>query len=197
VRRARLDRREFLQRSAALAGAVATGGLLGACGEDESPVTDLGELASTISGRVIAPGDRGYRAARLVWNARYDAARPLAVVEVADAADVRRTVDFARDRGLRLIPRSGAHSFAGYSTGGGVVLDLSRLSDVEVERGGERARLGGGCTTLPAYRALWPHRRAVSGGTCPTVGIPGVTAGGGLGVLSRRHGLTSDKLVGA
>ncbi len=152
MERARLDRREFLRRSAALAGgAVAGGGVLTACGDADSraAMTDFSDLASAISGRVVVPGDRGYRAARLVWNARYDGARPAAVVEVASADDVRRTVDFARDRGLRPIARSGAHSFAGYSTGGGVIVDLRRLDGVEVGRGGQRARLGAGSTTLP------------------------------------------------
>ena len=61
--------------------------------------------------------------------------------------------------------------------------------------GGERARLGAGCTTLDTYRGLWPHKLAISGGTCPTVGVTGLTAGGGLGVLSRRDGLTCDTLL--
>jgi FAD/FMN-containing dehydrogenase len=109
---------------------------------------------------------------------------------------VQTAVDFARGHGLRLVPRSGAHSFAGYSSGdGSLVVDLSRLTGVRVDSGAERARLGAGTTVLPAYRALWPHRRAISGGTCPTVGITGLMAGGGLGFLSRRYGLTCDGLL--
>ena len=138
---------------------------------------------------------RDYRAARLVWNSRYDSARPAAVIRVADAGDVRTAVEFARAHGRRLITRSGGHSFAGYSTGDGLVLDLSGLTDVSFERGGEAATLGAGATTLATYRALWPRKMAISGGTCPTVGIPGLTAGGGLGVLSRQHGLTCDGLI--
>jgi FAD/FMN-containing dehydrogenase len=117
------------------------------------------------------------------------------VIQVADAADVRTVVQFARAHGRRLIVRSGAHSFAGYSTGDGLVLDLSALTAVKIDAGGELARLGAGSTTLPTYRALWQRKMAISGGTCPTVGIAGLTSGGGLGVLSRRHGLTCDSLM--
>ncbi len=199
ITRGRLDRRELLTRGAALAGTIAGGGLLAAYGSGAparaARSVNVADLARTLRGRVVVPGDHDYRAARLVWNARYDAARPSAVVEAADAADVRRVVDFARERELRLVARGGAHSFAGYATGNCLVVDLSRLTAVKVERGGERARIGAGATTLPTYRALWPHRKAISGGTCPTVGVAGVTMGGGLGVLSRHHGLTCDNLT--
>jgi FAD/FMN-containing dehydrogenase len=116
-------------------------------------------------------------------------------VQVANAADVRTAVDFARDHDLQLVARGGGHSFAGYSTSDDLVVDLSGLTSVEVEGGAERARIGPGATTLPTYGALWRHRMALSGGTCPTVGLTGLTAGGGLGVLSRRHGLTCDNLI--
>jgi FAD/FMN-containing dehydrogenase len=195
----RIDRREFLMRSASLAGAVAGGGLMTARGTQARPggskATGIEELAATLDGRVVLPHTPRYRAARLVWNSRYDDARPTAVIQVASAADVRKVVDFARERGRRLVARSGAHSFAGYSTGDGMVVDLSGLTAVEISGDGERARLGAGSTTLPTYRALWRHKKAISAGTCPTVGITGLTAGGGLGVLSRRHGLTCDNLL--
>src|SRR5439155_23801523 len=140
------------------------------------------------NGRVVLPRSPGYRSARLVWNSRFDDARPAAVIQPTDAADVSTVVDFARGHGRRLILRSGGHSYPGYSTGDGLVPDLSGLTAVEVDAGGERVRLGAGATNLPTYEALWPHRMAVCAGTCPTVGITGLTAGGGLGVLSRRHG---------
>ena len=195
----RIDRREFLSRGAALAGGIAGARLLAACGSEapsrQASAADIKELAAALQGEVVVPDAPGYKAARLVWNARYDDARPAAVIRVADAADVRTAVDFARDHDLRLAVRSGGHSFAGYSTGDGLVLDLNRLTAVEVEPGGERARLGAGATVLPTYRGLWREKMAISGGTCPTVGVTGLTAGGGLGVLSRRHGLTCDNLI--
>jgi FAD/FMN-containing dehydrogenase len=192
-----VDRRRFLTQGAALAGAFAGAQLLSACGgkaTSGSRSGDLKELARALRGRTILPQSPDYAAARLVWDSRFDDARPLAVIQVADAADVRTVVHFARAHGLRLIVRSGGHSFAGYSTGDGLVVDLGALTAVEIEPGGEVARLGAGTTTLPTYRALWQRKMAISGGTCPTVGIPGLTCGGGLGVLSRRDGLTCDTL---
>jgi FAD/FMN-containing dehydrogenase len=190
-----LNRRQFLGRGAAVAGALAGGGLLAALGTEAAAKTELDELAAKLRGTVILPASPGYRSARLVWNSRFDGARPAAVIRVADASDVRAVVDFARERQLRLIPRSGGHSFAGYSTGNDLVLDLSALAAVEIDAKRERARLGAGATTLPTYRALWRREMAISAGTCPTVGITGLTAGGGLGVLSRRDGLTCDNLL--
>lgn len=159
--------------------------------------TDLDELAAAIDGDVVAPGSGGYDTARLIWNRRFDDVRPTAVVRVAGAEDVRAVVEFARDLGLPLTPRSGGHSFAGYSTGDGLVVDLGALTSVKVDAASETATLGAGLTLLPTYRALWPHKFAIPAGLCPTVGIAGLTTGGGLGALSRRHGLTCDSLVEA
>ena len=160
-------------------------------------MTDLTELAAAIDGDVIVPGDPRYGTARLAWNSRFDDARPAAVIRVANAGDVAVVVDFARDGGRTPVARSGGHSFAGYSTGDGLVIDLGSLTAVAVDGEGGRARLGSGSTMLATYRALSPHRLAICGGTCPTVGIAGLTAGGGLGVLSRKHGLTCDTLAEA
>jgi FAD/FMN-containing dehydrogenase len=192
-----VDRRGFFKQGARLAGGLAGAQLLSACGGSSTAghrPADLKELSRALRGRTILPQSPGYNAARLVWDSRFDGARPLAVVQVADAADVSTVVHFARAHDLRLIVRSGGHSFAGYSTGDGLVVDLSALTAVAIEPGGEVARLGAGTTTLPTYRALWQRKMAISGGTCPTVGIPGLTCGGGLGVLSRRDGLTCDNL---
>jgi FAD/FMN-containing dehydrogenase len=193
-----LSRRDLLERGALVAGGLAAARLLAACGGSGTTVVsppDLRDLSSALNGRLVLPESHGYRAASRVWNSRFDDTRPLAVVEVADPKDVRTAVDFSRDHGLRPIPRNGSHSFAGYSTGDGLVIDVSRLSSAAVDARGERAHLGAGATVLPAYEALWPRRRAISGGTCPTVGVTGLSAGGGLGVLSRRYGLTCDRLV--
>lgn len=121
---------------------------------------------------------------------------PRAVVEAGSAADVRQTVRFARDNDLHLLARNGRHSFGGYSTAeGAVVVDVSRLDRVSVTDG--KARLGAGATLLPTYRALWPRRAAIPGGTCPTVGVTGLATVGGIGYLTRLHGLTCDSLVSA
>lgn len=157
--------------------------------------TDLDDLAAAIDGDVIDPGSPDYETARLAWNRRFDDARPAAVVRMSGAEDVCTVVEFARDFGLPLTPRGGGHSFAGYSTGDGLIVDLSALTGVAFDARNRTANLGAGLTLLPAYRALWAHEVAIPAGLCPTVGIAGLTAGGGLGALSRLHGLTCDSLV--
>jgi FAD/FMN-containing dehydrogenase len=190
----RLTRRALLERGALLAGSIAAPGFLAACGSGRR--ASLDKLGSSLRGRLVLPQSAGWEQARLLWNARYDGARPRALVEAADTVDVQTAVRFARDHGLRVIARNGRHSFGGYSTAdGAIVVDLSRLNGVTVQA--ETARVGAGLTLLPAYRALWPRRRAIAGGTCPTVGVTGLTVGGGIGVLTRRHGLTCDSLIGA
>lgn len=154
-------------------------------------------LDLAVDGQVIAAAHPEYERERLLWNARFDR-RPLAVVKAASADDVSRVISYARERDLQLVARSGGHSFGGYCVAeGAVVVDVSDLSRVEVSRDGTQARVGAGATLLPIYQALWPHRRAIPGGTCPTVGIAGLTAAGGLGVLGRTHGLTCDSLLEA
>jgi FAD/FMN-containing dehydrogenase len=165
---ASLTRRDLIQRGAVIAGGLASARLLAACGGSgatSASGADLRELAGALRGRLVLPDSRGYDAARLIWSSRFDAARPLAIAQVADSDDVRTAVD------------------------------VSHLTSLEVDSSAERARLGAGATVLPTYRALWPHRRAISGGTCPTVGVTGLTAGRGLGFLSRRYGATCDRLV--
>ncbi len=194
-----LSRRELVQQGALLAGGLSAAQLLAACGGSGSTTTpgDVHDLASSLRGRLVLPGGPAYEAASRVWNSRFDHTRPLAIAQVADAGDVRTAVDFARGHGLRPIARSGAHSFAGYSTGDGLVVDLSGLTAVDVDSAAGTARLGAGSTVLPTYEALWRHRLAIDAGTCPTVGIAGLACGGGLGVLSRRSGVTCDGLVEA
>src|SRR5215212_1807021 len=95
----RLSRRDLLQRGAVLTGGLATAQLLAACGGSGATSTgaaDLHDLASALRGRLVLPDSRGYNQARRVWNSRFDDVRPLAVAQVADARDVRTTVDFAR-----------------------------------------------------------------------------------------------------
>jgi FAD/FMN-containing dehydrogenase len=157
---------------------------------------DLDWLGAALEGRLVPAGSRDYERAHKVWNSRFDGSRPAAIAEVVDAEDIRRVIDFARGHGGRIVARNGGHSYGGYSSGDGViVIDVSRLDTIEVSADARRARIGAGATLLPAYQALSPHRRAIPAGVCPTVGITGLTAGGGLGVLGRLYGLTCDSLT--
>jgi FAD/FMN-containing dehydrogenase len=120
--------------------------------------------------------------------------RPQGIAYCASTDDVRAAVNFARDSGVPLALRSGGHSYGGWSTGSGLVLDVSRLAQVTV-RGGT-ATVGAGARLIDVYAGLARHGAALPAGSCPTVGVAGLTLGGGIGVLSRAWGLTCDNLAG-
>ncbi|HEX4471685.1 MAG TPA: FAD-binding protein, partial [Nocardioides sp.] len=135
-----------------------------------------------------------YDTVRLTQNPRYDGARPLAVLSVAGAQDVATAFSFAQDHGVRVAIRSGGHSYPGWSAGdGALVVDVRPLDQVEWD--GTKVLVGSGASLVQVYDALGTHGRGIPGGSCPTVGIAGLTQGGGVGVLTRAYGLTCDSLV--
>lgn len=151
-------------------------------------------------GSLALPDSSHYGEARLTENPRFDGARPLAVLSVAAGAagmrDVQAAVRFARDHHVPLAIRSGGHSYAGWSSGGdprALVIDLRPLRQVSVS--GTQATLGSGVSLAVAYNALANAGRAIPGGSCPTVGLGGLTLGGGVGVLTRAFGLTADSVA--
>lgn len=153
---------------------------------------DFSMLAGELSGTLLQPGAEGYDQARGVWNLIHDR-RPAAIVQVADADDVRRSVRFARETGLEIAVRSGGHSLAGFSTGDGVlVIDLRRLRDLHIEPETATVSAGAGLTAGEVTAALSAHNLAISFGDTGSVGIAGLTLGGGIGYLARKFGLTID-----
>jgi FAD/FMN-containing dehydrogenase len=193
-----LSRRRFLARGLAF-GAASVGGLAACGGSSKRRLPASGDsafarLARQLEGRVLVPGSPGYDSARLVFNARYDDVRPLAIVEAAGAEDVTRTIAFVQDHGVPLVSRSGGHSLAGYSTGPGIVLDVSHLNRITLAASGASARVGAGAQLIQVLTQLGRADVAVPAGLCPTVGIAGLTLGGGIGRMSRKHGLTLDAL---
>ena len=122
--------------------------------------------------------------------------RPALVLRCASETDVVRGLTFARENGLPVVPRGGGHCFAGRSSTEGLLLDLSPLAAVEVEEDG-LARIGAGARLGRVYAELHRAGRTLPAGCGETVGIAGLTLGGGLGLLGRRYGLTSDRLVAA
>jgi len=159
-------------------------------------VHDLDGLRAALDGDLLIPAAPGYGAARRPALARFWDVCPQAVVRCASARDVARTIGYARDTGTHMVPRGGGHCFAGRSSTEGVVLDLSRLDAITVGSDG-RARIGAGARLAQVYDVLHEHGRTIPAGCGPTVGIAGLTLGGGLGLLGRRHGLTCDALAGA
>jgi FAD/FMN-containing dehydrogenase len=155
------------------------------------------ELRDSFDGRVTAPGDPGYDRARKVFYGKWDR-RPAAVIRPTSAAEVARVVGLARDRGLELAVRSGGHSLAGHSASdGGIVLDLSAMAALEVDRRTGTAWAQTGLTAGAYTKAVGADGLATGFGDTGTVGIGGLTLGGGVGFLVRRHGLTIDSLLAA
>jgi hypothetical protein len=148
-----------------------------------------------LTGHVIWPQDPDYDAARQSFNARFSRF-PAAIVVCDNTTDVQRSVRWARQQGMPLRARSGGHSYEAFSlVDDGLVIDVGGLSEivVDVERG--EAVIGAGVRMLDCYRRLWENGVTIPGGTCPGIGIAGLTLGGGIGFLSRQYGLTCDNLL--
>jgi FAD/FMN-containing dehydrogenase len=156
---------------------------------------DWSALQDAIAGEVILPGSPDYDSARKAAIARFHDVRPQAVVLCATAEDVAETISLARRSGVPAVPRSGGHCFAGRSSSEGIVVDVTPMRSVEVSDG--VAKIGAGALLGDVYDGLRDHGLTMAAGCGPDVGIGGLALGGGLGILGRKHGLTSDQLVGA
>jgi FAD/FMN-containing dehydrogenase len=157
---------------------------------------DVSAFAAGITGSVIRPEDAAFADARLVKNTRYDR-RPSLIVRAANAADVARSVVFARDHELEIAVRGGSHSVAGHSTvDGGIVIDLSAMKGLHIDPERRLAWAQAGLTAGEVTTAAAAHGLAVPFGDTASVGIGGLTTGGGIGWLVRKYGMTIDSLVG-
>jgi FAD/FMN-containing dehydrogenase len=155
------------------------------------------KLRAALNGRVITPDDPGYDKVRSVFYGGIDR-RPALIVRVADATDVSRVVELARESGMELAVRSGGHSGAGHgTTDGGIVLDLRDMKDLKIDVEGRTAWAETGLTTGEYTTAAGAHGLATGFGDTGSVGIGGITLGGGIGYLVRKHGLTIDDLLAA
>jgi FAD/FMN-containing dehydrogenase len=161
-----------------------------------SPIS-LDQLRGGLAGRVVSPSDADYDALRTVMSGAVDA-RPAAIVRVANAEDVSRIVRYARATGTELAVRCGGHSTAGHgTTDGGIVIDLRDLTRIEIHPDDRTAWADGGLTAAEVATATAEHGLAIGFGDTGSVGIGGITLGGGIGYLVRRHGLTIDSLIAA
>jgi FAD/FMN-containing dehydrogenase len=154
-------------------------------------------LRDHLSGHVIVPGDPDYDQARTVFPGGFDL-HPGAIVRVADDRDVARVVTLARETGVELAVRSGGHSGAGHATTeGGIVLDLSEMHTIDIDVDGRTAWAQTGMTAVGYSKAAATHGLATGFGDTGSVGIGGITLGGGIGYLVRKYGLTIDDLLAA
>jgi FAD/FMN-containing dehydrogenase len=157
----------------------------------------LEELRAAMAGPVIAPGDPGYDNARRVWNAGIDR-HPAAIARCDSTADVVAALAFARGQGLEVSVRGGAHNTAGTAVcDDGLMIDLSKLNDVTVDPGPQRAQVGGGALLADLDAASMDHGLAVPAGMISHTGVGGLTLGGGMGWLTREFGLSIDNLLSA
>jgi FAD/FMN-containing dehydrogenase len=150
---------------------------------------------SNVRGQVILPDDAIYKEARTVFYGGFDR-HPVAIVRVKDASDIARVVSLARESGLELAIKSGGHSLAGHSISeGGIVLDLSGMKNLELDTEGRTAWAQTGLTAGEYTAAVGAHGLATGFGDTGSVGIGGITLGGGVGYLVRKHGLTIDDVL--
>lgn len=192
-----MDRRELLEQAGKLAIGASFIGVSPAWAEISSSgpsSAQLKLLARQIHGTVVTPSSHAYAQDRLVFDTLYNSSKPKAVVYCESTADVQKTVHWARKYGVKLVPRCGGHSYAGYSTtSSGVVLDVTRMKAVQ-PHGGGTALVGAGALMIDIYSKLWNRHLMIPGGSCPTVGVAGLTQGGGHGWSGRKFGLTSDNV---
>lgn len=158
---------------------------------------DWVNLGKGLKGELVRPGDGKYDVAHQLFNPRFDNIKPAGIAYCASPEDVKACLDFARRFNLPFTPRSGGHSYAGYSTTTGLVVDMTKLGDVNVDTGAGTATIGGGARLIDVYSVLTDQGVIIPAGSCPSVGIAGLTMGGGIGVLGRKYGLTSDNMLGA
>ncbi|MFN8411137.1 MAG: FAD-binding oxidoreductase [Anaerolineales bacterium] len=157
----------------------------------------ISKLRSSFKGQVIAPGDAEYDLARTVFYGGIDR-HPAVIIKVKNATEVAQVISLAREHGLELAVRSGGHSNAGHSvTEGGIVLDLSLMKDLQIDLESRTAWAETGLTAGEFTTAAAAHGLAVGFGDTSSVGLGGITLGGGVGYLVRKYGLTIDSLLAA
>ncbi|MBM3519057.1 MAG: FAD-dependent oxidoreductase, partial [Alphaproteobacteria bacterium] len=153
-------------------------------------------LMRSLRGRALRPGEGGYDEARRLYNGMIDR-HPALLVRCAGVGDVLKSVRFAREHGILVSVRAGGHNVAGYALcDGGLTIDLSAMRSVVVDPATRRARAEPGATWLDFDTETQAFGLATTGGLVASTGIAGLTLGGGIGWLMRKHGLTCDNLLG-
>jgi FAD binding domain/Berberine and berberine like len=153
------------------------------------------ELRTRFRGALLRPGEDGYDEARRIWNGAIDR-RPALIARSAGADDVAEALRFAGERDLPVSVRGGGHAVAGHAVvDGGMMIDLSLMKAISVDPAARTARAAGGVLWGELDRATQQFGLATTGGLISHTGIAGLTLGGGLGHLMRKHGLTVDNLL--
>ena len=172
-------------------GASAASGGAGFSGPAKT--ADWAALGRDLAGSLVRPGEDDYATAKHLFDPRFDGLHPAGIVYCGTPQDVATCLAFVRRHRVPVAARSGGHSYAGWSSTSGLIVDVTRMAGVSVSGG--TAVVGAGTHLVDFYNGLAASGRAVPGGSCPTVGIAGLTLGGGVGVVSRAYGLTSDNVL--
>jgi FAD/FMN-containing dehydrogenase len=162
-----------------------------------SPTADFHDLAGEVSGQLVLPHDASYEQVRALWNAGVQS-RSAAIVRCATAEDVVHSVRWARVHGLALSVRSGGHDVPGRALrDDGVVIDCSAMRAVTIDPEARTARVQGGASAGDLISTAQQYGLAAATGTVSTVGLAGLTLGGGYGPLMGKYGLVADNLLSA
>src|SRR5262245_7870809 len=156
-----------------------------------TPLDELRRAIAARDGSVLGPGDAGFQSARRDYNLRFDTV-PQAIVRCRTVAGVRAAVQWANAHDVPVFARAGGHSYEGTSVGDGLVIDVGPLASIAV--GASSARIGAGARLGACYQACAARGLALVAGTCPSVGLTGLTLGGGHGLLARAFGLSCDQV---
>lgn len=208
---ARIARRSVLTAAAAGGGAALVAACTGKTASASASVTTAGgtkaggtrvasgptaadwsALARDLSGPLVRPGEASYPVAKRLFDPRFDGINPAGIAYCRSPHDVATCLAFVRKFRVPVAARAGGHSYAGWSSTKGLIIDVTRMAGVSMS--GTTATVGAGTRLVDVYNDLAAHGRTIPGGSCPTVGIAGLTLGGGVGVVARAYGLTCDNV---
>lgn len=194
-----LNRRLFLSGSAAAITALTLpSSFAQALIHDEMGAVDRWERLRGIAGDLLLrPEDTGFANAALPNNLRFEAVRPEGVVYCNSPQMVADVINWCRDNDMPFAIRGGGHSYAGFSTSHGLVIDMARMDEIAIDAETGVATIGAGAINYEIYAALDAAGRTTTHGRCPSVGIAGFLMGGGIGFNMRRFGMACDSLIRA
>lgn len=192
------SRRQFLRTGTAAAfglGLPSLGWLTACASLPDTRELPWSDLARSMQGPLLMPGSPEFAVRAQPWALQYASTLPQGIAQCAGETDVQACLRWAQTNKVPLVARSGGHSYAGYSTTTGLMVDVSSMNDVDVDGTTGIATLGGGARNKHVYAACRPYSRAVTHGRCKDVGVAGLVLGGGIGFNMRAHGLTCDGLT--
>ncbi len=192
------SRRQFLRVGTVAAlglGLPSLGWLSGCASLPVSRALPWRDLARSMQGPLLMPGSAEFATRARPWALQYASTLPQGIAQCAGETDVQACLRWAQANRVPLVARSGGHSYAGYSTTTGLMIDVSSMNGVDVDGATGIATLGGGARNKHAYAACRPYSRALTHGRCKDVGVAGLVLGGGIGFNMRAHGLTCDGLT--